>query len=303
MCEADALTAFWLPHKHTPQVGETPSLRRTHVLARQDVPHASILDAGRRPLDSGKEPAVSLRFLDCAPMHPWWPHWDVGGTCIMVETDQGLVLVDTGVGLHDHENPYWIVRLFALGFGLQRDPETTAVRQLARRGIAPESIRHIVLTHLHFDHAGGLPDFPQAQVHVHRRELEAHRRPRSWIELAYDRADASHGPRWVLYDQASEDWLGFAAIRLPFTPVMYLIPLFGHTRGHCGVAIQDGEGWTFQCGDALPLSAEFDVTPEWVNRLVLGRHGPRLKAFTQQHPEVHLLAGHMRRLFFESAPD
>ena len=78
---------------------------------------------------------MSLRFLDCACMSPWWPHWDVGGTCIVVETDQGIVLVDTGVGLHDHENPNWIVRLFARNFGLQRDPDTTAVRQLAKRGI------------------------------------------------------------------------------------------------------------------------------------------------------------------------
>jgi len=62
---------------------------------------------------------------------------------------------------------------------------------------APENIRHIVMTHLHFDPAGGLPDFPHAQVHVHRREVEAMRHPRTWIELAYDRSDFAHQPAWA----------------------------------------------------------------------------------------------------------
>ena len=243
---------------------------------------------------------MGILFLDCAPMRPWWPRWDVGGTCLAVDTDQGPVLVDTGVGLHDHEHPGWVVRLFSLDFGLGRDPETTAVRQLARRGIAADDVHHIVLTHLHFDHAGGLPDFPRAQVHVHRREHEAFLHPRSWIELGYDRFDASHGPAWCLYEHIDADWLGFEAIRLPFTPPMYLVPLFGHTRGHCGVAIQDGDGWVFQCADAMPLNVEFDVTPGWLNRMVLGSHGPRLRAFAKVHPEVRLLAGHMRRSFFEA---
>ncbi|MEW6718272.1 MAG: MBL fold metallo-hydrolase [Chloroflexota bacterium] len=232
-------------------------------------------------------------------MSPWFPRWHIGTPCLLVDTEQGLVLIDTGLGLHDYSNPTRMVRFLSLDFGIHNDPENTAVRQLTRLGHPPETVRHIVLTHLHFDHAGGLPDFPHAQVHVHRREYEALRNPRALIELAYDPLDFAHGPSWVLYDEPNADWLTFEAIRLPFSPAMYLVPLFGHTRGHCGVAIQDEDGWLFQCADALPANAQFDVTPQWMNRLVLGPHIPQLQAWASFHPEVRLLAGHMWKSFFE----
>jgi glyoxylase-like metal-dependent hydrolase (beta-lactamase superfamily II) len=245
---------------------------------------------------------MSIQFLNCASMSPWWPRWQVGGMCLLVDTDQGPVLVDTGLGLHDHEFPLPLVRFFRFAFGIPSAPDETAVRQVARRGTPPQDIHHIVMTHLHFDHAGGLPDFPWAKVHLHRTEYEAMRRPKKWIELfAYDRADFAHRPEWVLYEQANDRWFDFNVIRLPFSPRMYLVPLFGHTSGTCGVAIEDGSGWLFQASDALPLNAQFDITPAWLNRIVLGPHVPRLKVFAAAHPEVRLLAGHAWKSFF-SAP-
>jgi glyoxylase-like metal-dependent hydrolase (beta-lactamase superfamily II) len=242
---------------------------------------------------------MSTRFLNCASMDPWFPRWHVGALCLLVDTDQGPVLVDTGVGLHDHEAPSALVRFFALDLGMRRAPEETAVRQLARLGCAPESVRHIVLTHLHFDHAGGLPDFPWAAVHVHRVEHATLARPRTWLEaLAHDRMDFAHRPNWVLHESPTEKWFDFDAIPLPFSPEMFLIPLFGHTSGHCGVAIRHEAGWLFQCADALPTNAQYDLAPRWLRRMILGAHGPRLAAFAAAHPEVKMLAGHMWRSFF-----
>lgn len=241
---------------------------------------------------------MAVRILDCAPMSPWFPRWHIGGTCLLVETDKGPVLVDTGLGLHDYIRPTRKVRFFCLDFGVHHDPESAAVRQVTRLGHPPETIQHIIMTHLHFDHAGGLPDFPHAQVHVHRREFEAMQHPRTWIEMAYDPSDFAHQPHWVFYDRSDCEWLGLEAIRLPFEPKMYLVPLFGHTRGHCGVAVEDQDGWVFNCADAIPTNADFQITPGWVNRLVLGRHVPLLQAWAAEHPEVRLLAGHMWKSFF-----
>jgi len=240
-----------------------------------------------------------LQILNCASMSPWYPRWHLGTTCLLVETNQGLTLVDTGLGLHDYENPSPMVRFFHADFGIQHDPELTAVRQIVRLGYCPEDVSDIILTHLHFDHAGGLPDFPHARVHVHKREYEALLHPRRWIELAYDRNDFRHCPDWILYEKATENWLGWDAIRLPFTQEIYLIPLFGHTRGHCGVAMKDGDGWIFQCADALTTNAEFDILPFWLSRIIIGPHLPRLRTWSDVHPEVRLLAGHMWQTYFD----
>jgi glyoxylase-like metal-dependent hydrolase (beta-lactamase superfamily II) len=245
---------------------------------------------------------LSIRFLNCAPMSPWWPRWHLGQVSLLVDTDQGLVLVDTGLGLHDHESPSRLVKFYRFDFGIPYAPERTALRQVESLGIPPEAIRHIVLTHLHFDHAGGLPDFPWAKVHLHRREYEARLHPKTWIErFAYDPQDFNHNPQWVTYEQASEKWFDFEAIPLPFSPRMVLIPLFGHTSGLCGVAIETESGWLLHASDALPISLEYDIVPGWVSRLMLGPHVGRLKAFASAHPEVSMHAGHAWKTFFDQA--
>jgi glyoxylase-like metal-dependent hydrolase (beta-lactamase superfamily II) len=94
--------------------------------------------------------------------------------CLLVVTDAGLVLVDTGIGLHDVARP--VARLgrpFLWALQPRLEPAETAVRQIAALGYQSTDVRHVVLTHLDVDHAGGLADFPQAQVHVHATELAA----------------------------------------------------------------------------------------------------------------------------------
>lgn len=236
---------------------------------------------------------MAISFFNSATMYPKFLNWKVGNLPLLVESNQGLILVDTGLGLHDHESPTRMMKFFHFQMGIPYNPEETLIRQLDRLGINPVDVKHIVMTHLHFDHAGGLPDFPWVQVHLHKKELDAKNKPKIWLErFAYDQADFAHNPKWVPYETCTEKWFEFDAIPLPFEPKMYLVPLFGHTSGHCGVAIQDGLGWFFQAGDSIPTNAEFDLTPDWLNRLVIGKHVARIKAFAQSHPEVKVVAGH-----------
>ena len=231
---------------------------------------------------------------------PWPPYRKIGAVCLLAETNQGLLLVDTGLGLHDYKNPTRMMRDFMNVMHAVRDPEIAVVNQVTRLGYKPEDVRHIVLTHLHLDHAGGLPDFPQAQVHLFRREYEAWGHPRKIFEIAYNKADFAHAPRWQLYQLEGERWYDFDAVRIPgIQPEVRLVPLPGHTSGHCGVAIKIETGWIFQCGDAVPVNLQFDFLPVLFYRPTIGPHVPRLKAFAEAHPEIRLIAGHMWLEFFE----
>jgi glyoxylase-like metal-dependent hydrolase (beta-lactamase superfamily II) len=244
--------------------------------------------------------SLNIHFLNCFTCNARLPsHWRSGTLCLLIETGHGLILVDTGLGQYDYIHPSGILRTFRLITITPLDPEEAAARQITRLGHRPEEVRHIVLTHMHFDYCGGLPDFPDATVHVHRREYEAFTGPlRQWTELAYVRRHIAHQPDVALYDTARERWFDFDAIRLPFAPEMWLIPLFGHSRGHCGVAIRTGQGWLFHVGDAAPIDFTEDP-PEQLTAFVLGPHVPRLRQFRLSHPEVQMTTGHMWLDFFD----
>jgi glyoxylase-like metal-dependent hydrolase (beta-lactamase superfamily II) len=222
-----------------------------------------------------------------------------GMLCLLIEADQGPVLVDTGLGLGDYSHPTWFTQLFRIITVMPFDPNEAAFHQVQRLGYKPQDIKHIILTHMHFDHCGGLPDFPQAKVHVHKREYGAFTDGKilHWDEYAYIPRNIEHHPEIVLYDTVDSKWYDFDAIRLPFEPEMYFIPLFGHSRGHCGVAIRTMKGWFFHAADAGAV--DNDQAPAWLIKWALGPYDPLLRAFMKSHPEVIVANSHMFPEFFE----
>jgi glyoxylase-like metal-dependent hydrolase (beta-lactamase superfamily II) len=174
--------------------------------------------------------------------------------CLLVETEQGLVLIDTGFGLRDIESPYSRLSPFFIHFNrIQFARKYTALEQIEKLGFSARDVRHIVLTHLDFDHAGGLEDFPEATVHVMQAEMDAARSRRGLIaSRRYRPGQWDEVKSWKYYSAIGEPWFGFEAVRdldgLP--PEILLIPLAGHTRGHAGIAIETSEGWLLHAGDA-----------------------------------------------------
>ncbi len=195
-----------------------------------------------------------IRHLNCVTMSPRAP----GGMtparmvahCLLVEGPSGLTLVDTGFGTADIAEKR-MGRAFITLMGASLDPAETAIAQVRAAGHTAEDVTDIVLTHMDLDHAGGLGDFPNARVHVFADELAAARARKSPKEKnRYIEAQWAHGPNWVEHTVAGDSWLGFDSVRTIGDDVL-MIPLRGHTRGHCGVAVKrPGGGWFLHAGDA-----------------------------------------------------
>lgn len=182
--------------------------------------------------------------------------------CVALVAGEVVTLVDTGIGLLDLAAPAARLGKDFLRFAHpELNPEEAVVGQLQAMGIPPARVQHIVLTHLHVDHVGGLADFPQAVVHVGEAAWQAAMHPATPIERRqYQPAQWAHGPQWVRHDDFSCDWYGLAATGpLPVPGVeVRLVALPGHSRGHCGVAVRTEAGWLLHAGDAYIYQGQID---------------------------------------------
>lgn len=230
--------------------------------------------------------------------------------CLLIEMADQLVLIDTGFGLRDVAHPR--ARLSGFFLSLMSPDfreEMTAIRQIERLGFRPGDVAHIVLTHLDFDHAGGLDDFPQAQVHMLRQERDDAVAQRSWLDRQrYRPQQWSNRARWQVYDpQSGSDWFGFRSVRdlRGVPPEILMVPLRGHTFGHAGIAIRDDTGWLLQAGDAYFYHREMDQRDPYCtpglrfyqtlmekDRSARFDNQARLRELKHAHAEVSVICAH-----------
>ncbi|MBL0885523.1 MBL fold metallo-hydrolase [Myceligenerans indicum] len=180
---------------------------------------------------------------------------------LVCESDDGLVLVDSGFGLADVRDP---ARLGPVRFVMRPvlDEARTALRQVEALGFSAADVRHVVLTHADLDHAGGIADFPRARVHLTAAEADALRRPDRMERRRYLAAQWAHRPDVVAHPPGRATWRGLPGVS-EIVPGVLLVPLAGHTRGHAGVAVDattDG-GAT---GGGAADGAAADVGKRWI---------------------------------------
>jgi glyoxylase-like metal-dependent hydrolase (beta-lactamase superfamily II) len=220
---------------------------------------------------------IKIHHLNCGTMCPFCQRlmnsrqgsWFEAGRlvchCLLIETPETLMLVDTGMGLQDIADPQArLGRMQPPLFKPRLIPEETAFHQVQALGYDPRDVRHIIPTHLDVDHAGGMSDFPDAQVHVLPAELGQLTHP-DWRDKGRFRpAQFSHHPQWTVHDPVGESWFGFEGVR-PIEGLstdVLIIPLIGHTKGHVGVAVRDGERWLLHCGDAYYHHSQVTAQPD-----------------------------------------
>ena len=160
---------------------------------------------------------------------------------LLVDTSDGLVLVEAGYGDKWNEKER----------AMYEFAPRTVVDALREHGATPDAIAHVVLTHLHFDHAAGLTrkvgaelvsTFPNARIHVQRQEWQDALANKSTMTKTYFRSHLDPvATQMELHDGECEPLEGFK-----------LLPSIGHTWGHQSVLIQGQDKTVLFLGDACP---------------------------------------------------
>lgn len=156
---------------------------------------------------------------------------------LFIEAGDRAVLVDAGSG------GFWPAKFRSI-YAIEHIPPREA-------GLDPERITDIVITHLHFDHAGGIrtPEggqaYPNARIHVQSANLETARNPNP-------RERASYPPEIL-------DALGRADVHVPdgseeIIPGVRVHRSDGHTRGLQWVEVRDGDAAVAFPSDMIPYS-------------------------------------------------
>lgn len=237
---------------------------------------------------------------------------------LLVETDNGLVLIDTGFGSKDCGDP-------ARRLGPSRhiirpvlNREEAAVNQVERLGFRRDDVRHIVITHFDGDHIGGISDFPEAQIHVTAAEaLGGLRAPSRREKFRFRAVQWAHGPKIVEHTPDGENWRGFAAAKEldEVSPGIVLISLPGHTRGHACVAVDAGHRWVLHCGDGYfhhgtvdgtastpRVLATFEWTVAFDRKMVQKNHARLIELYRRREPDLFMVCSHDRTLYEQPRP-
>jgi N-acyl homoserine lactone hydrolase len=215
----------------------------------------------------------------------------------VVEHDDGHIVIDTGM-THALADRVMASRQVRRMCDVRVEADDEIGPQMRARGLRPEDVRLVLPTHLHFDHAGGIGHFPNAEVRVHRTEWETRT---SLLERAAYSWDCQEAECWsesrepALYDLGPESYGPFDHC-LPLTDQgdVVALPTPGHTKGHVAIAVRTSDLTLLFAGDHL-LRQSFYVadacrgkgTPNLYARLTADTNR-RLRRFVDQFPTMVL---------------
>lgn len=225
---------------------------------------------------------------------------NVCGHCLLLKDNDKLILIDTGIGLLDTLHPIERIGQELIDMiGYRFAENQTAIRQIENLGLDPTKVTDCIISHLDNDHIGGLADFPNATIHLSSEELENFNsgNPR------YLKVPLLHHPTIKTYKKTSSTWFGFEARKITANSEtdIFLIPLFGHTLGHCGVALKVQDKWMFYIADAYYMRVELTDSNHPVNELaqmMADNNNLRIatleniRKLVNEHPEIEIFGYH-----------
>jgi N-acyl homoserine lactone hydrolase len=192
---------------------------------------------------------IRLRRATYIPGAPREEVFEAPVPCFLIRHPQGDVVIDTGCNPAAAADPAGTWGALAKSMPPLHGPEEHVGASLAALGVRAEDVPLVVMTHLHFDHAGANALFPQAEFIVQAAEHEAASAEdaEAWGYLRRE-WEMGHQMRQI---SGELDLFGDGKV--------CLIPLPGHTPGLMGVLLDlHDDGRILIAGDAVPLRQVLD---------------------------------------------
>jgi glyoxylase-like metal-dependent hydrolase (beta-lactamase superfamily II) len=168
----------------------------------------------------------------------------------LIEHPKGRVLFDTGLHPDVQHDPEGRNGFLAGVFPADFRPGEEVAGRLAARDLAVDRVEWVVLSHLHFDHAGGLATVPNARVVVQAKEWAAGRDPERAAALSFQPKDFDLGHEIVLVD-GEHDLFGDGRV--------VCVPTHGHTPGHQSLRVRLDGGDVVLTADACYFRRTLDA--------------------------------------------
>ena len=204
---------------------------------------------------------------------------------------QGNVVIDGGLAVEGLKDPraYWGPAVEQ--FQPIMDINQGCRRQLAKLGIRPESVRYVLLSHLHSDHTGAIGRFPEATHLVQRAEYDYAFSPDWFTAGAYCRKDFHReGLKWQFLAGDADDGFdlyGDGVLKIIYTP--------GHSPGHQSfvVSLPSGKSFTLAIDAAYTLDHFQDKALPGLmpSASQVARSVAKLRVVTQMH-NAEIIPGH-----------
>lgn len=212
--------------------------------------------------------------------------------CLLVETGDRKILIDTGLG--DKQDAKFRSHFEPHG-------KDSLLGSLREKGLAPEDITDVLLTHLHFDHSGGavkfdetgklVPTFPNAKYWSNEQHYAWAMKPNarekaSFLQENFVPLQEAGVLHFVPYSDTDSEWLPGISIRL----------VYGHTEAMMLPILNDGTNTYLYCADVIPSAHHIGMP------YVMAYDVRPLLTLEEKARMLNEAADHNYRLIFEHDP-
>lgn len=200
------------------------------------------------------------------------------------------ILVDNGIGTKDDEKFGSIYKINHSRFTLESS--------LSKYDLTCDDITDVILTHFHFDHAGGstkydgkgkiVPAFPNAKCYIQRKNLLWAKDPSEKDQASFTKANFEP----LIEAKILRELDGPCELY----PGIEIIVVEGHTQSQQLVKVTDGKTTLLYCGDLIPTSAHIPIP--WI----MGYDNHPITTLNEKKQILERAADEKWILFFEHCP-